>query len=116
MPAKRNNRLHVKSHRVLLPRKQVPLANPVAYPCLKLWSCCCSNALSHGGRGHLFSAASFLPKWDGLGHTACPVILSPVPWDTPSSPHFLAQPAPKLWHPSVDLQFWEKLNHGFTTG
>lgn len=31
-----------------------------------------------------------------------------------SSPQFLAQPAPKSWHPSVDLQFWEKFNYGFS--
>lgn len=34
----------------------------------------------------------------------------------PLCPHFLAQPAPKLWHPSMDLQFWEKLNYGFSMG
>ena len=29
-------------------------------------------------------------------------------------PHFLAQPVPRLRHPSMDLQFWERLNHGFS--
>lgn len=61
MPGKRNNHLHMESHRVLLPRKQVPLANLLTYHCLKLWPCHCSDAISHGVAGHLFSAASFLP-------------------------------------------------------
>ena len=60
MPEKRNNQFRVECHRVLLPRKQVPLANPLTYHCLKLWLCHCSNAISDGVTGHLFSAASFL--------------------------------------------------------
>lgn len=103
----------------MLWRKQLSLANPLTYRCLKLWPCHCSNATSHSVTGHLFSAASFLLTWEGLGHAACPVIPSSAQWDTPAVPlcsHFLAQPAAKLWHPSMDLQFWEKLSHGFSMG
>lgn len=82
MPEKRINHIHMKSHKLLLPRKQVPLANLLTYHCLKLWPCSCSNPIRHGVTGHLFSAASFLPRWEGLGHTACPVIPSPVQWNT----------------------------------
>lgn len=71
MPAKSNNHLHMMSCRV-------PLANLLTYHCLKPWPCCCSNAISHGVTGHLFSAASFLPKWEGLRHAPRPVIPSPV--------------------------------------
>jgi len=82
---KEKQHLHMDSHRVLLPRKQVPLASPLVYHCPKLWPCCCGNTTSHGVTGHLFSAVSFLPKWEGLGHAACPVIWSLVQRNTSSS-------------------------------
>lgn len=83
MPEKRNNQVHVESHRVLLPREQMPLASPMTYHFLKLWPCRCSNVISHGVTGHLFSAASFLPNWEAVGNVVRPVIPHPVQWDIP---------------------------------
>lgn len=82
--------------------------------CLKL----CSDVISHVVK-FLFLVVSFVLMWESLGHPICPVVWSSAQWDTPARHlfhHFLAQPAPKLWHPSVDLQFWEKLNNVFSMG